>query len=408
MVWQRVLTTGALLLAATIAVGADEAKPGPSSPYAQWKNGPPKDDSFFPIAVWCQEPSDAPEYQKAGFNLYIGLWGGPTEAQLAELKKHGMQCICDQNAVGLAHKDDPIIVGWLQQDEPDNAQALPGGKGYGPPITPVRIVQIYEAMRKADSTRPVFLGLGQAVAWDEYNGRGVRTNHPEDYAQYVKGCDITDFDVYPVSHGERQVKGHPEYVGRGVERLVKWAPGKIVWNTVECTAIDGDGKATPKQVKAEVWMSLVHGSRGIQYFVHEFKPKEDDHALLDDPVMLVAVTAINKEIRELAPALNSPTVKGALKVESSNRDVPVAAMVKKQGGATYVFAVPMKSGETEAAFALDGLAAGAQVEVLGEGRKFGRPKASSRTTSATGTFISIGSGRWPSSRRSGTATPHDQ
>ena len=85
--------------------------------------------------------------------------------------------------------------------------------------------------------------------------------------------------------------------------------------------------------------------------------------------MLAAVTAINKQIRELAPALNSPTVKDALKVESSNKDVPVATMVKKHGGATYVFAVAMKPGETEAAFTLDGLPAGAQVEVLGENRK---------------------------------------
>ena len=47
----------------------------------------------------------------------------------------------------------------------------------------------------------------------------------------------------------------------------------------------------------------------------------------------------------------------------------MATMVKKEGGATYVFAVAMKPGETEATFALEGLPAGAQVEVLGEGRK---------------------------------------
>ena len=130
-----------------------------------------------------------------------------------------------------------------------------------------------------------------------------------------------------------------------------------------------NSKATPKQVKAEVWISLVHGADGHHLFLHEWKPKFNEHALLDDPQMLAAVTAINRQIRELAPALNSPTVKDALKVESSNTDVPVAAMVKKQGGATYVFAVAMKPGATDAAFTLDGLPAGAQVEVLGEDRK---------------------------------------
>jgi hypothetical protein len=115
-------------------------------------------------------------------------------------------------------------------------------------------------------------------------------------------------------------------------------------------------------------MSLIHGSRGIIYFVHQFLPKFDEHALLDDPEMLAAVTAINRQITRLAPALNSPTVKDGVKVESSNKDVPVAAMVKKQGGATYVFAVAMKPGETDATFTLDGLPADAQVRVLGERR----------------------------------------
>ena len=371
MIWQRVLTTAAVLLAATISVGADEAKPEYSSPYAQWKNGPPKDESYFPIAVWNQNPQNAASYQKAGINLYIGLWEGPTEAQLAELKKHGMPVICDQNAVGLAHVNDPTIIGWMQQDEPDNSQTIPGKEGYAPPITPARVLEIYQTLRKADPTRPVFLGLGQGVAWDNWFGRGERTNHPEDYAEYVKGCDIADFDIYPMSHDRPEVYGKLDFVAKGVERLVQWTEGrKIVWNTVECTLIGGSNtKPTPKQVKAEVWMSLVHGSRGIQYFVCSWKPQFNEHALLDDPEMLPAVTAINKEIRELAPVLNSPTVKGALKVESSNKDVPVAAMVKKHGGATYVFAVAMKAGETEAAFALEGLPAAAQVEVIGEKRK---------------------------------------
>ncbi len=233
-----------------------------------------------------------------------------------------------------------------------------------------RSSQEYDAIRKADPTRPVFLCLGQGVAWDGWVGRGVRTNHPEDYAEYAKACDIAAYDIYPAAHSNPQVKGKLDFVARGVERLVKWTGGrKPVWDAIECTRINSDTKATPKQVKAEVWMSLVHGAAGILYFVHEWKPKFDEHALLDDPQMLAAVTAINKQVRELAPALNSPTVKDALKVESSNKGVPVAAMVKKHGGATYVFAVAMKPGATEAGFTLEGLPAGAQVEVIGENRK---------------------------------------
>ncbi len=275
MIWKRCLASAAVLLAATVAAGADEAKPEPANPYVQWKNGPPKDDSYFPIAVYCQEPNLAARYQKAGINLYVALWAGPTEAQLAELKKCGMQVVCEQNAVALAHKDDPIIVGWLQPDEPDNAQELPGGKGYGPPISPAEIFKGYEAMRKADPSRPVYMGLGKGVAWDGWYGRNVPSDKRDEYAesQYVKGCDIVGFDIYPASEGNRQVKGKLDFVALGVERLVKYAEGrKIVWNTIECTNIGGAGKATPKQVKAEFWMSLAHGSQGILYFVHQMGP----------------------------------------------------------------------------------------------------------------------------------------
>ena len=366
----RVLAVSAILLAATIAVGADEANPQYSSPYARWKNGPPKDASYFPIAVWCQEPSNAPNYQKAGINLYMGLWQGPTEEQLAEIKKYGMQAICNQNAVGMAHKDDPIIAGWLRADVPDEVITLNGGKDHRPPVAAGQVVERYQARSEEDPSRPQFLELSQGVAWDDFNGRGERSGHPEDFPEYLKGCDIAFFEFFPAANDDPRVNGKLDMVAKGVERLVKWADGRqIVWNIIECTHVNWANKATPKQVKAEVWMSLVHGSRGIIYFAHEFKPASTDHALLKDPEMLAAVTAINRQIRELAPALNSPTVKDALKVESSNKDVPVATMVKKQGGATYVFAVAMKSGEMEAAFTLEGLPAGAQIEVLGENRK---------------------------------------
>src|SRR5947207_8872301 len=79
------------------------------------------DPSFFPIAVWLQDPANASKYKDVGINVYVGLWRGPTEKQLAELKKHDIRVICRQNAVGLQHKDDPTILAWMHNDEPDNA-----------------------------------------------------------------------------------------------------------------------------------------------------------------------------------------------------------------------------------------------------------------------------------------------
>ncbi|MBM3492813.1 MAG: hypothetical protein FJX72_00610 [Armatimonadetes bacterium] len=341
-----------------------------------WPNGPAMGGSSFPIAVWLQDPANATRYKAAGINLYVGLWQGPTEKQLEALKRAGMPVICDQNAVGLAHKDDPIIVGWLQQDEPDNAQAVKdpatGGEGWGPCVPPQKVVEEYERLGKADPSRPVLLNLGQGVINDTWVGRGSGAKL-SDYETYVKGGDIVSFDVYPIAGLD---KPNPAdfmwYVGAGVERLVKWTGGtKTVWNCLECTRIsNGERRASPAQVRAQAWMAIIHGSRGLIYFVHEFKPKFNEWALLDDPEMLKAVTELNAEITRLAPAINAPDEKvGVAIVGGAKADrPPVAAVAKRLGRDSYVFAVGMRNSETRVAFALPRARPGSTVEVIGENR----------------------------------------
>jgi hypothetical protein len=335
-----------------------------------WSRGLPADPAFFPIGVWLQPPSRAQAYREAGFNLYVGLWSGPTESQLTALKQAGMRVICEQNDVGLAHREDPTIVGWMHGDEPDNAQSLGKGNGYGPPVLPSRIVADYERLRERDPSRPVLLNLGQGVAWDDWHGRGVRTRHPEDYAEYAKGSDLLSFDIYPVTHDRPAVSSNLWFVARGVERLVEWTGGrKPVWNCIECTRISHPtAKPTPHQVRAEVWMALIHGSRGLIYFVHEWKPRFNESALLGDPELLPAVTQINRQIQELAPVLNSPTVPDLVRVRVEDPERPVAVMAKRHGGSVYVFAVAMRDREAKLRFEVVGTADGNQVEVLGEDR----------------------------------------
>jgi len=367
---------------------------GDSSSYAQWENGPPSDPDYFPIAVWLQQPKYAEQYRKAGFNIYKGLWKGPTEAQLATLKKAGMPVICDQNEVGLKHIDDPTIIGWMHSDEPDNAQKIENWKSadeirkvwpnlpdnylnmtleqwgkYGPPFSPLQTQNVYREIKKNDPSRPVFLGIGQGTAWDNWVGRGARRNQPHDYPQYVKGCDVVGFDIYPIGHTSPEVNGKLEYITKGILRLKKWSKGKkIVWNTI-CTSTSHSGKETPtpRQYRSMVWMSIINGSRGLLIFVHQMKPKLIETALLEDAEMLAAVTKTHKQIHSLAAVINSPDVAGLVSVKSSNAAVPVKIMTKQHNGATYIFAAGMKTGDTEATFTVKGCADTA--EVLGEDRK---------------------------------------
>ena len=115
-------------------------------------------------------------------------------------------------------------------------------------------------------------------------------------------------------------------------------------------------------------MSLIHGSMGLIYFVHEWQPKFNESAILSDPKMLSAVTEINKQISALAPVLNSPTIDSDVSVSSDNKDVPVAIMAKKYKGARYLFAVGMRDSSTNATFTIPALKGRGTIEVLGENR----------------------------------------
>lgn len=364
------LVLSAIFFLFAVAPSNASAEDKPESKSESWTNGPSHDAKFFPIAVWLQAPKNAKRYREAGINVYVGLWRGPTEEQLAELKSAGISVICSQNQVALNSPNADAIIGWMHGDEPDNAQSRRDRKGYDPPILPSKIEADYKRISERDPSRPVLLNLGQGVAFDQYIGRGVRRNHPEDYSEYLKGCDIASFDIYPAVHEEKEVAGKLEFVPQGVERLRRWSDDKkIVWNCIEASRISNTKvKPTPHQIRAEVWMSLIHGSRGLIYFVHQFEPDFKEASLLEDHELLPAVTAINRQVHELAPVLNSRTLEGSVKATSSDSNVPVAVMSKQHDGSTYIFAVCMRNQPVKATFELAQAGVSSDAEVLGESR----------------------------------------
>jgi hypothetical protein len=360
-----------IFLIAAIATGCGYRALGATNtaPSNSWQSTH-ADPAFFPIAVWLQDPANAPAYRAAGINTFVGLWQGPTDAQLSELHKAGVLAICAQNQAALNHHARSNILAWMHTDEPDNATTWGARLGLGKPVPVESVAADYRRMKSADATRPVLLNLSQGAAWDNWHGRGSRNRHPEDYPRYLEACDIASFDIYPVGHTSPEIAGNLWYVPLGVERLRHWTRDeKPVWNCIETTrGNDPRFKPTPHEVRAEVWMSLIHGSRGIIYFAHQFKPVFIEAALLADPEMLAAVTQLNQQITRLAPVLNSPTVIDEVTIRSANPAAPIATMVKQVGAFTYIFAVAMRPLDTKAEFVLKRFAGSETVEVLGENR----------------------------------------
>ncbi len=352
------------------------------SVYAQWSNGLSPSPSYFPIGVWLQSSWNAARYKAAGFNLYIGYWGDPAASDLATLRSAGMQLICAQDAASLSLSSSypGVIVGWLQVDEPDNAQS-DGHGGYGPPILPSVIVGDYQSFRAADPTRPVFLGCGRGVANFYWVGRGTGYG-PQDYpfwttsanpvGGYYAGSDIASYDIYPFNSTDQSANS-PWYVAFGVDNLVAWTNSRTqtVWNDLECTSINGSlgpTGPTPAQTRAEIWMSLIHGSHGLVLFCHQWHPF-CEYELLQEPAMLAMVTASNQQIQQLAPVLNCPSVAVSLSPLSvPSGSYPVDYMVKQYAGSTWLFAVEMRNGSAAPTFTVPGLKQPATAVVLGESR----------------------------------------
>jgi hypothetical protein len=218
------------------------------------------------------------------------------------------------------------------------------------------------------------LNLGQGVSNDENKGTSaVLSGYPE----YMKGADIVSFDIYPMAYPlgatEATAADYLWMVAKGVDRLARWGKGeKVVWNALECTHIrSAENGASPEQVKSEVWMSIIHGSMGIIYFVHQFEPTFDEAALLASPEMSAAVKAVNQQITALAPVLNSPTIPDGGTATSSNPLVPIDVMAKQCGNDVYLFAVGMRNLPSHAELTMDVLHRAEQngaVEVVGENR----------------------------------------
>jgi len=143
-----------------------------------------------------------------------------------------------------------------------------------------------------------------------------------------------------------------------------------------CVVGGNEYRATPAQVNAEVWISLINGANGIQYFCHDSTAysfclgnKKGGEAAAESQKNL---TFINKTILDFAPELNSNTVgicsmeqddyergttsignrcaNGVLEMSTSNPKVPGMAMVKQFGGVTYLFAQSARRSPSGAEF----------------------------------------------------------
>ena len=214
------------------------------------------------------------------------------------------------------------------------------------------------------------MGFGQGVANPRWIGRGTKCTAiaPETYYRAAsRGADIVAFDIYPVAEArQRHVMGKLDLVGRGVRNLKRWAPAGVpVWADIETTHIKNPNRRpSPDEIRNEVWMAIINGASGINYFVHEWQPSFREDGVFRHPDVVAELKRLNKQTQDLAPVLNGPTIENGVVVEATGE---IAHMVKESPGATYIFAVNMEQTPARAKV-MTTLEAAGPVVAVGEDR----------------------------------------
>ena len=157
----------------------------------------------------------------------------------------------------------------------------------------------------------------------------------------------------------------------GVDRLHQWSNrNQAVWTDIETTIIAADTTTgpTPTETVSEAWLSLIHGANGILYSIDTWNPSFREDGIFANAAMVAAVTALNQQIKTLAPVLNSATLTGLVTVTSSSTTAPIDTLVKAQGTTLYVFSAIARQGTATGAFAITGMTGNGVATVVGENR----------------------------------------
>ncbi len=305
--------------------------------YARSPRGLPTSTSYFPIGVWFESvvsQADVDKDRAAGLNTYVVL---TDNSNLGLVQSNGMNAIVQ----GDQFSPHPAIKGWFLADEVD----MTHGPGAG-----------YDEMQRIANATPHdgrirYSNYGKGILFWESDAEAARFVNAYQNIVSADAYFFTDENICSGTEGGSLVAGgaslSPAQCHRAanygatvkrVRSLVSPPGSKPVWAFVELGHPFSEADwptITPAQVRAAVWQSLIAGARGIVYFNHSFSgPNQTQHILRDGtepgsayaPIRSV-VTTTNRQIRALAPALNSPTV-----VSGWSQGPGTTAMVKWDQG----------------------------------------------------------------------------
>lgn len=404
--------------------------------YSSWSNYP-QSPSFFPIVVWDQPPTrilgagspyatDAAAMAATKMNILLQIdnGGGANYPASYGVDTGGMfQALVNQGLYGILLADytgntsvysvasleamassinaSSHLIAYNMGDEPQkNCTEF------------VANVPTYVALIKGfDSTRPY---LWNNTDW--IFSHGICPGNVAD----LQATSIGSFDLYPLTSpwngsssipvvsGQAQdsmwIQGYSvnQFIADGRSGQPIWAYVDTGTNELGYSSQNGSGcsvstnlcspdnheyRATAEQVSAEVWMSIINGATGIEYFCDDTSIATGQTAydfclgnnVSGEGSVAAAIasnlTYVDTSILSYAPQLNSSISgictmnsglmytsytascsNGILNMSTGTSTVPGSAMVRTYNGSLYLFADSDRNGSATMSFTLSGYA----------------------------------------------------
>ncbi len=239
-----------------------------------------------------------------------------------------------------------------------------------PRAFPAEVLKEYAELKAEDPSRPVFMTLtGYFLPiFEKWSDRQCAALYPD----YVKATDVVGYDIYPIYGWNK-----PEWLGLvhdGTAELRRLAGDRPVYAWIETSrggqwtgALENQKPVLPAHIRAEVWMALCRGATAIGYFTHIWKPEYKQFGV--PPENVEAMKAINDQITRLAPIILSSPAKVKVAIQLDGQ-LKADIMARQYDGEIYLFAVnydPQQKAR-QAVIEVEGLEAGAKIEVVDEDR----------------------------------------
>jgi hypothetical protein len=283
---------------------------------------------FFPLLVLAQCPSGYENSLSAGITLFAENACGGIADQTAALGSRALSLTsADEAGIGGSG-----VIGWYYPDEPDLKEIT----GEALPQFPT---QAATARLSVLTLSNHFYSRTDALP----AGRGV-------YAGLIERSDVVGFDLYPLQEFCK-ADWLPD-VAAAQRELVRLAGTRPTFQWIEASTWRCQApalKVTPATVRAESWLAVAGGARGLGFFPADWSPE-----------VTPGIAAVSREVT----ALSAPLLTADAPASATG---PVIAAARVLNGALYVIAVNPARRTVHTGIHAPGLA-GRAVSVLGEGR----------------------------------------